>query len=93
MALGARWPDRSGNFARMKWGGSCHVFDYRGDNIYGQGDTVSPSAGTCSAALVNLGELLIRYADERDEAKRRALREELLRQSRALAARLEVRTP
>ncbi len=93
MALRARWPDRSGNLARMKWAGRYYVFDYRGDNIYGQGDTVAPSAGTCSAALVSLGELLIRFADERDETKRRAIREELLRQSRALSARLEVRTP
>jgi hypothetical protein len=93
MALGARWPDRSGNLERMKWAGSYYIFDYRGDNIYGQGDTVSPSAGTCSAGLVSLGELLIRYADERDATKRGAIREELLRQSGALAARLEMRTP
>ena len=93
MALAARWPDRKGSIARMKWPGIFYTFDYRGDNVYGQGDTVSPSAGTCSAALVNLGELLARYADAQDETKRRAIREELLRQSRALGMRLEAHTP
>ena len=95
MTLGARWPEREDRIGRtMKWPpGVEYTFDYRGDNVYGQGDTVSPSAGTCSAALVNLCELLIQYADERDPTKRGAIREELLRQSRALAARLTARTP
>lgn len=87
MALGARWPDREGSIDRMR-GGSIYTFDYRGDNVYGQGDTVSPDPGTCLAALVSLGELLMRYADERDETKRRTIREELLRESRVLAVRL-----
>jgi hypothetical protein len=88
MALGARWPERTTNIARMKWPGIFYTFDYRGDNVFGQGDTVSPNPGTCSAGLVNLGELLKRYASEQDATKRQTIRDQLLRESQALAARL-----
>lgn len=88
MTLNARWPDRDGTIDRMKWGGTLYTFDYRGDNVYGQGDTVSPAPGTCSAALVEISDLLMRFADERDANKRGEIRAELLRQSRSLAERL-----
>jgi hypothetical protein len=73
----------------MKWGGVPYTFDYRGDNVYGQGDTISPEPGTCSAALVDLGELLMRFADEPDQKRREAIRAELLKRSRTLAERLK----
>jgi hypothetical protein len=89
MALGARWPDREGALDRAKWGGILYTFDSIGDNGYGQGNTISPDPGTCSAALVELSELLMLFADTPDEKKREEIRAELLRRSRALAERLE----
>jgi hypothetical protein len=88
MARHARWPDRDRTSARMK-GGTVYTFDYIGDNIYGQGDTVSPESDTCSGALVDVSDLLIRFVDEEDDTRRRAVRIELLRQARALAERVE----
>jgi hypothetical protein len=88
MALAARWPERKCSVARVKLPGTFYTFDYRGDNVFGQGDTVSPEAGTCSGALVELGELLVRFVDEPDGKKRGDIRTDLLRRSRALAERL-----
>lgn len=90
MAIGARWPNRERSIKQMKWGGTAYTFDYRGDNVYGQGDTVSPESGTCAAALVALAEELMRFADEQDDEKRSAIRTDLLRQARALAERLDL---
>jgi len=89
MAREARWPDREGEIARMKWGGVHFTFDYRGDNVYGQGDTVSPERGTCAASLVEIGDLLIRFVDEPDGQKRAALQLRLANESRALSERLK----
>jgi hypothetical protein len=89
MTLGARWPDREGTIARMKWSAVIYTFDYHGDNVHGQGNTVSPEEGTCSAAAVELGELLIAFADAPDEIVRRELRARLLERSGALSRRLK----
>ena len=87
MARRAQWPDRQGTISRMR-GGAQYTFDYSGDNVYGQGDTISPEPGTCAAALVDIGELLMWFADEPDAVKRGVIRAELLRQTQALAQRL-----
>jgi hypothetical protein len=89
MALRARWPDREHAIAQMKWGGVHYVFDYRGDNVYGQGGSVSPDRGTCTGALAEIGELLSRFADERDLQKQAVLRDALTAKSRSLAERLK----
>jgi hypothetical protein len=89
MARAARWPDREGSIARMKFGGTVYTFDYSGDNVHGQGEAVSPEPGSCSDSLVGLGELLARFADEPSEGRRDTIREELLRKSQALAERLD----
>jgi len=88
MALRARWPDREHAIAQMKWGGVRYAFDYRGDNVYGQGATVSPDRGSCTGALAKIGELLGRFAEEPDAQKRAALRDALVAESRALSQRL-----
>jgi len=89
MALRARWPDREHSIARMKWGGTVYTFDYRGDNVYGQGDTVSPEHGACTGSLAELGDLLMRFADEPDANVRDIFRVKLLRQNQALVERLK----
>ena len=89
MAVRARWPDREHAIAQMKWGGVEYVFDYRGDNVYGQGATVSPDRGTCTGALAQIAELLSRFADERDSDKRADFRAMLVAKSRSLAERLK----
>jgi hypothetical protein len=88
MTLKARWPERKDAIARMKYGGTVYTFDYRGDNVYGQGNTISPEGGTCTANLVELGALLSRFADEPDIQKRAVLRAQLVEESRALSKRL-----
>jgi hypothetical protein len=89
MALGARWPDRKGQISRVRSGAS-YTFEYRGDYVYGQGDTVNPDSGTCSASLVELAELVAQFADEPDPNKRSTIRAELLRNSHILTERLKV---
>jgi hypothetical protein len=89
MTLQARWPDREHAIAQMKWGGVRYAFDYRGDNVYGQGATVSPERGTCTGALIGIAELLARFADEQDAQKQAALRDALVAESQALTQRLE----
>jgi hypothetical protein len=86
--LRARWPDRKSSISMMKFGGTTYTFDYAGDNVYGQGYTISPERGTCTAALAELGELLTQFADQRDETKRTSIRAELLRSSQRLSDRL-----
>jgi hypothetical protein len=86
--LRARWPDRNSSISMMKFGGTTYTFDYAGDNIYGQGYTISPERGTCTAALAELGDLLAQFADQRDETKRASIRAELLRSSQRLSDRL-----
>jgi hypothetical protein len=89
MALRARWPDREHALAQTKLDGVRYTFDYRGDNVYGQGATVSPDSGTCTATLTEIGELLGKFADERDFHKRAIFRDALLEKSRRLAERLK----
>lgn len=88
MTMRAHWPNREDAIARLKWGGTRYVFDYLGDNVHGQGDTVSPEHGTCAGGLVELAELLIRIADEPDTQKKKVLHSELLEQSWTIFERL-----
>jgi hypothetical protein len=88
MTLEARWPDRERAIAMMKFGGTIYTFDYQGDNLYGQGYTISPQRGTCADSMVELGDLLSRFADAQDESKRAAIRAQLLARSGVLAKRL-----
>lgn len=95
MTLDARWPERTeslahmGKVAGLLWRGARYTFDYSPGSLRGQGETVSPAPGTCAASLVSLGELLINFADASDPNRQRALRDELLNQSNALAARVK----
>lgn len=95
MALRARWPDRKESLARMGkvagllWRGGRYTFDYSVGNVRGQGETVSPEPGTCAASLVSVWELLMRFADASEPQQRRAFRDQVLQQSRALAERVK----
>jgi len=66
------------------------AFDYWGSHVFSQGMTSSREDGSCSAALVSIGELLFRFADEPDEQERRALRGKLLGEIGKLSERLRV---
>jgi hypothetical protein len=94
MTLRARWPDRKESLARMGkvagllWRGGRYTFDYSLGNVRGQGETVSPERGTCAASLVGLGELLMQFTAASDPQRRRAIRDQLLKQSDALAERV-----
>jgi hypothetical protein len=94
MTLGARWPDRDESLkqmarvTRLLWQGGRYSFDFSADSIRGQGESISPAPGTCTGALVDLGTLLMQFADERDNGKKGAIRALLIAQSDALARRV-----
>jgi hypothetical protein len=85
MTFNARWP---GETRIPSWGSTFYTFEFFGERGITQGWVSSPAPGTCAFALAEIGELLIRYADEPDAAKRLAIRADLLNRSHSLAARL-----
>jgi hypothetical protein len=66
------------------------AFDYWGSHVFSQGMTSSREDGSCSAALVSIGEVLARFADEPDERGRHALRERLVSEIGRLSERIGI---
>lgn len=89
MARGARWPHGQEARKLPTFAATEYTFEYAGTEGYGQGEVSNPELGSCTARLAWLGELLIRLADEPDQAKRGALETQIRSQSQLLAERLE----
>ena len=64
------------------------TFDYWGNHVFSQGMTTSSEDGSCSAALVSIGKVLVRFADAPNEQERRALRGKIMGEIQKLSERL-----
>ena len=93
MTAAARWRTRDEVLpAKVAiHGSSSHfTFEYWGNHVFSQGMTFARNKGTCSAALVSIGELLGRFADQPNEQARHALQEQIMAEIGKLSENLAI---